>query len=51
MYLEMIKTITCIEFNEGIPSDIDFGEFLDISKRNLIVLDDLMIIRGRETYC
>ena len=42
MYLEMIKTIPDIELNEGIPSDIDSGEFLDVSTRNLIVLDDLM---------
>jgi hypothetical protein len=31
-----------IEFNEGIPEDIDNGDYLDISQRNLIVLDDLM---------
>ena len=37
MYLEMIKTIPSIELNEGIPSDIDSGEFLDVSTRNLIV--------------
>ena len=46
MYLEMIKTIPGIELNEGIPSDIDSGEFLDVSTRNLIVLDDLMTQSG-----
>ena len=30
MYVEMIKTIPGIELNEGIPSDIDSGEFLEI---------------------
>ena len=42
----MIKTIPSIELNEGIPSDIDSGEFLDVSTRNLIVLDDLMTQSG-----
>ena len=44
MYLEMIKAIPGIEFNEGIPSD----EYLDISTRNLIVLDDLMAQSGED---
>ena len=48
MYLEMIKTIPGIELNEGIPSDIDSGEFLDVSTRNLIVLDDLMTQSGED---
>ena len=42
MYLEMIDTIPGIEFYEGIPSEIDSRDFLDVNKRNLIVLDDLM---------
>ena len=42
MYLEMIDTIPGIKFYEGIPSEIDSGDFLDVDKRNLIVLDDLM---------
>ena len=46
MYLEMIKIIPGIELNEGIPSDIDSGEFLDISTQNLIVLDDLITQSG-----
>ena len=31
-----------IEFNQGIPNDIDNADYLDVSQRNLIVLDDLM---------
>jgi hypothetical protein len=31
-----------IEFNGGIPEEIDNGDYLDVSKRNLIILDDLM---------
>ena len=45
MYLEMIDTIPGIEFYEGIPSEIDSRDFLDV-KRNLIVLDDLMAQSG-----
>ena len=41
-YFDMLRTIPEIEFNKGIPEDIDKGDYLDISQRNLIVLDDLM---------
>ena len=46
MYLEMIKIIPGIELNECIPSDIDSDEFLDVSTRNRMVLDDLMTQPG-----
>ena len=47
MYLEMIKTIPGIELNEGISSAIDSAcECLDVSTRNLIVLDDFMTQSG-----
>ena len=46
MYLEMIDTIPGIEFYEGIPSEIDSRDFLDVNKRNLIVLDDFMTQSG-----
>ena len=46
MYLEMIDTIPGIEFYEGIPSKIDFRGILDVNKRNLIVLGDLMAQSG-----
>ena len=42
MYLEMINTILGTDLNEGIPEDIDEEGFLDVSQRNLVVLDDLM---------
>jgi hypothetical protein len=37
-----------IEFNQGIPEDIDNADYLDVSQRNLIVLDDLMAQSGKE---
>ena len=48
MYLEMISTIPGIEINEDIPADIDSGEFVDVSTRNLIVLNDLMAQSGAD---
>ena len=41
-YFDTSRTIPGIEFNKGIPEDIDKVNYLDISQRNLIVLDDLM---------
>jgi hypothetical protein len=38
----MLRTIPEIEFNKSIPEDIDKVDYLDVSKWNLIVLDDLM---------
>jgi hypothetical protein len=37
-----------IEFNQGIPEDIDNADYLDVSQRNLIVLDDLMAQSGKD---
>ena len=37
-----------IEFNQGIPEDIDEPDYLDVSQRNLIVLDDLMAQSGKD---
>jgi hypothetical protein len=37
-----------IEFNQGIPEDIDNADYLDTSQRNLIVLDDLMAQSGED---
>ena len=37
-----------IEFNQGIPEDIDEPDYLDVSQRNLIVLDDLMAQFGKD---
>jgi hypothetical protein len=41
-YFDMLRAIPEIEFNKGIPKDIDNTDYLDVSQRNLIVLDDLM---------
>ena len=41
-YFDMMRTMPGIEFNQGIPDDIDNADYLDESQRNLIVLDDLM---------
>ena len=41
-YFGMMRTMHGIEFNQGIPDDIDNADYLDVSQRNLIVLDDLM---------
>ena len=38
----MMKTMAGMEFNQGIPEDIDEPDYLDVSQRNLIVLVDLM---------
>ena len=46
MYLKIIDTIPSIAFYESIPSEIDSRYFLDVNKRNLIVLDDLMAQSG-----
>ena len=41
-YFDMMRMTPGIEFNEGIPDDIDNADYLDVYQRNLIVLDDLM---------
>jgi hypothetical protein len=41
-YFDILRTMPGIEFNKGIPDDIDNGDYLDVSQRNLIILDDLM---------
>ena len=41
-HFDMMKTMPGIEFNQGIPEDIGEPDYLDVSQRNLIVLDDLM---------
>ena len=47
-YFDMMRTMPGIEFNEGIPDDIDEPDYLDVSQRNLIVLDDLMAQSGKD---
>ena len=47
-YFDMMRTMPGIEFNQGIPDDIDNADYLDTSQRNLIVLDDLMAQSGKD---
>jgi hypothetical protein len=47
-YFDIIRIMPGIEFNEGIPDDIDNADYLDVSQRNLIVLDDLMAQSGKD---
>ena len=47
-YFNMMRTMPGIEFNEGIPEDLDEPDYLDVSQRNLIVLDDLMAQSGKD---
>ena len=47
-YFDMMKTMPGIEFNQGIPEDIDEPDYLDVSQCNLIVLDDLMAQSGKD---
>ena len=37
-----------IELNQGIPEDIDEPDYLDVSQRNVIVLDNLMAQSGKD---
>ena len=46
----MMKTMPGIEFHQGIPEDIDEPDYLDVSQRNLIVLDDLMAQSGKDKH-
>jgi hypothetical protein len=47
-YFDMMRLMPGIEFNEGIPDNIDNADYLDVSQRNLIVLDDLMAQSGKD---
>ena len=47
-YFDMMRTMPGIEFNQGIPDNIDNADYLDVSQRNLIVLDDLMAQSGKD---
>ena len=41
LYEDLQKRIPCIEFIRGIPDYLDNAQFMDPSKRNLIIFDDL----------
>ena len=47
-YLEILSTILQIEFVKGIPPALEDDYFFDVSKRNLIVLDDQMIDASKD---
>ena len=47
-YFDTMRTIPGIEFNQGIPEDIDNADYLDVSQRNLIELDELMAQSGKD---
>jgi hypothetical protein len=47
-YFDMMRTMPGIEFNRAIPEDIDNADYLDVSQRNVIVLDDLMAQSGKD---
>ena len=42
LYEDLQKRIPCIEFIRGIPDYLDNAQFMEPSKRNLIIFDDLM---------
>ena len=44
----MLDTVPGIEFYDGILSEIESQLFVDISKRNLVVFDDLMAQSRRD---
>ncbi len=48
MYVEMIDTLPGIEFYKSIPFEIDSRHVFDVNKRNIIVLDDLMVQSGKD---
>jgi hypothetical protein len=47
-YFDMMMMMPGIKFNQGIPNDINNADYLDVSQRNLIVLDDLMAQSSRD---
>ena len=47
-YFVILRTMPEIEFNQGISEYIDKADYLDISQRNLIVLDDLVTQSGKD---
>ena len=42
LYEDLQKRILCIEFRRGIPDYLNNSQFIDPSKRNLIIFDELM---------
>ena len=46
--MEMLVTISNIEFVKGIPTALEQDAYLDVNIRNLIVIDDQMIEAGKD---
>jgi hypothetical protein len=46
----MMRVMPGIEFNQGILNDIDNADYLDVSQRNLIVLDDIMAQSSKDKH-
>ena len=49
LYDEIKQMITPVEFIQGIPSNLDDDDFFDVTKHNLILLDDLTSITANDS--
>ena len=47
-YTQLLMMIPTIEFVKGIPQSLENDSYLDVNKRNLIVIDDQMIEAGKD---
>ena len=47
-YKQLLMMIPTIEFVKGIPESLENDSYLDVDKRNLIVIDDQMIEAGKD---
>ena len=47
-YSQLLMLIPTIEFLKGIPTALEQDAYLDVNKRNLIVIDDQMIKAGKD---
>ena len=47
-YTQLLMMIPTIEFVKGIPESLEDDSYLDVNKRNLIVIDDQMIEAGKD---
>ena len=47
-YTQLLMMIPTIEFVKGIPESLENDSYLDVNKRNLVVIDDQMIEAGKD---
>ena len=47
-YTQLLMMIVKIEFVKGIPESLENDSYLDVNKRNLIVIDDQMTEAGKD---